>query len=108
MIRKDIAMAAYLATLVRESDDFELVTAESLGIVCFRFIGSQGSHGAALDDVNAALLAAVERDGRVFITGTKLGGREVIRACIVNHRISREDIDYLLATIREVAAGLSL
>ena len=48
-------------------------------------------------------LAALEEDGRVFITGTTLNGRFVIRACVNNHRKQEKDIDYLLETIREVA-----
>ena len=63
---------------------------------------------AALNELNARLLDALEGDGRVFITGTQLNGQHVIRACIINHRMVREDIDFLLQTIRDVAAQVEL
>lgn len=104
MIRKDIDITKYLAQKVDEADDFELVSFEPLAIVCFRYISGKAADPSTLDDINARLLEALERDGRVFITGTRLDERQVIRACIINHRMARNDIDYLLATIREVAA----
>ena len=29
--------------------------------------------------------------------------RQVMRACVINHRIARADMDYLLETVRDVA-----
>ena len=43
-------------------------------------------------------------DGRVFITGTKLNGEFVLRACLINHRKQAASVDYLLETIRNVAS----
>lgn len=108
MISKDIASADYLAGCIAQSDDFELVTSGPLAIVCFRYLGRDSSDAAALNDLNARLLEALERDGRVFITGTQLNGQHVIRACIINHRMVRADIDFLLQTIRDVAAHVEL
>jgi len=102
MIEKDIATADYLASLIRKSEDFELVSAGPLAIVCFRYLGKAAATDEAVDEINARLLAALERDGRIFITGTKLEGRQVIRACVINHRIANEDADYLLEVIREL------
>lgn len=104
MIRKDIALARYLANIVSAAPDFELVTDAGLGIVCFRYCGTNGADGDALNRLNGELLRALEADGRVFITGTDLDGQRVLRACIINHRMAEPDIDYLIAVIREVAA----
>jgi aromatic-L-amino-acid decarboxylase len=46
--------------------------------------------------LNSWLLDALEKDGRVFLSGTKIHGMKVLRACSVNHRLLREDVDYLL------------
>jgi len=44
----------------------------------------------------------LEKDGRVFLSGTKIHGKRALRACSVNHRLRREDVDFLLDVIREV------
>ena len=106
MIDKDIAAADYLATRIREAKDFELVSSGELAIVCFRYIRQGSLDETSLDRLNAQLLEALERDGRLFITGTKLKGRQVIRACIINHRIQNADIDVMLEIIRDLAGTL--
>ncbi len=103
MIAKDIELADYLARCCDEASDFETVTAGPLAITCFRYIAGGGLDADELDAFNARLPDALEKDGRVFITGTRLHGRPVLRACIINHRFARSDIDYLLEVIREVA-----
>lgn len=105
MIEKDIALAGYLADLVEQSADFELCSRDILGITCFRYTG-----GMKEDEVIAAfnqlLIPALEADGRVFITGTRLNGKFVIRACVNNHRKDRGSIEHLIETIRSVAETL--
>ena len=52
-----------------------------------------------------ALVGAVER--RVFLSGTKIHGKRVLRARSVNHRLRRQDVDFLLEVIREVGRLLA-
>jgi hypothetical protein len=56
--------------------------------------------------LNHRLLEALEKDGRVFLSGTKIHGKKVLRACSVNHRLRREHVDFLLDVIREVGGSL--
>lgn len=125
MIRKDIQLTCYLAEQIHQCEDLELVSPPCLGIVCFRYIGATAtaaSNGsldqhdkqqnqeqleAQIDRWNRLLIPALEQDGRVFITGTTLHQRRVVRACLINHRLSEENIDYLVAVVREVAASIS-
>ena len=108
MIAKDIALTRYLAGQVDAAEDFALVPGGKLGIVCFRFLGREGEAADErnIDSLNVELIPALEADGRVFITGTRLFGRPVIRACTINHRTQRRDMDYLLVVIREVGNRL--
>jgi aromatic-L-amino-acid decarboxylase len=76
-----------------------------LSVVCFQYRTSDTSvhkDEKYLDDLNSWLLDALEKDGRVFLSGTKIHGMKVLRACSVNHRLLREDVDYLLDVIRDV------
>lgn len=109
MMRKDLDLTRYLEKQIQASADFELLTQSDLAIACFRYLGPDPSRAldeSAIAELNQALIPALEADGRVFITGTRLKGKFVIRACIINHRKSEASIDYLLDVIRDVGSKL--
>lgn len=101
MIQKDIDLTDYLNEQILASRDFELVAASELAISCFRFTGGLKDAEAILQ-LNKDLIPALEQDGRVFITGTRLQGEFVLRACLINHRKNKATTDFLLQVIREV------
>ena len=105
MIQKDIDLTYYLADLIRTSKDFELKSISDLAIVCFRYKGNLENESKIIE-INQQLISALEADGRVFITGTKLKGEFVLRACLINHRKQKSSVHYLLDTIRDVASKL--
>jgi len=107
MMQKDLALTRYLEQQIQSSTDFELMSQSDLAIACFRYIGNQRD-AAQIIAINHALIPALEKDGRVFITGTRLRGEFVLRACIINHRKNTESIDYLLHVIRDVARKITL
>ena len=110
-IEHDIALAHYLAARVRELDPLELTAPPSLSIVCFRFVGdggvSQKRDEAALASVNRALVERLQLGGEAFITSTELHGRFSLRACVVNHRSRREDIDRMLEEVTRIGCDLA-
>lgn len=106
-IAHDLALASYLATRVEEASDLELVAPQTLSIVCFRYaprILRDDPH--RLDSLNRALLEEIQLGGQAFLSSTTLQGRFVLRACIINPRASRRDIDALVDLVR--ARGESL
>ncbi|WP_435357279.1 pyridoxal phosphate-dependent decarboxylase family protein [Emticicia sp. SJ17W-69] len=105
MIQKDIDLTNYLIQLIEKSSDFELKSKAELAVACFRYKGNL-SDDEAIADLNQKLIPALEADGRVFITSTKLNGEFVLRACLINHRKTETSTEYLLDTIRDVASGL--
>ncbi len=106
MIQKDIDLTNYLAKQIEASSDFELKSTSHLAIACFRYKGTFSTE-EDIDAVNRKLIPALEKDGRVFITGTKLHEQFVIRACLINHRMHEGTVDRLLTVIREVAKELN-
>ncbi len=106
MIQKDIDLAQYLSDTIESSEDFELVRNSDLAISCFRFIGNCESE-EEIEQLNRKLIPALEKDGRVFITGTTLNSKFVIRACLINHRMHKGTVDYLVNVIREVGNSLA-
>jgi aromatic-L-amino-acid/L-tryptophan decarboxylase len=101
MIQKDIDLTDYLNECIQQTTDFELVAKSELAISCFRYKGNLTDKKAVLQ-LNQQLIPALEKDGRVFITGTRLNNEFVLRACLINHRKNEPTVAYLLDVIREV------
>jgi len=106
-ITRDIALAEHLARLVDASVDLERL-ATGLSIVCFRYAPPPLRGDAArLDALNKTLLETLQRRGQVFLSSTTLDGTFMLRACIINPRTQPEDLEYLVALVRELGAQLA-
>ena len=105
MMQKDIDLTHYLADSIKQSSDFELKSVSDLAVACFRYKGKLTTE-SAIEALNQRLIPALEADGNVFITGTKLNNQFVLRACLINHRKQKTSIDFLLETIRRVASEI--
>jgi aromatic-L-amino-acid/L-tryptophan decarboxylase len=104
-IQGDIDHAKYLGELIEKSDDFELMAPVPLSIVCFRFKPVSMSDVDA-EQYNRRLAHAIEQDGRIFLTATKIHGKTALRTCFINPRTTRMDVERILDVIRDVAAQL--
>jgi glutamate/tyrosine decarboxylase-like PLP-dependent enzyme len=100
LIEHDLSLADHLAARVEREPALELWAPRGLSIVGFRLRG----HGEAADALNRAVLRDVQLGGRAFITGTVLGGRYWLRACIINHRATEADVDAMVDAVLEAAA----
>lgn len=101
-IRANLDDARALADSVRSTPELEVIGFGDLSAVCFRH---RGPANASADEVNAwnlALLQRVQQRGRVYLSNAILEGRFCLRACITNHRTTREDA---LAVVPEVLAA---
>jgi glutamate/tyrosine decarboxylase-like PLP-dependent enzyme len=81
-----------------------------LSICCFRYVppGLPAREGREeyLDLLNERLMTETQQDGRVFFSNAVLGGRFVLRVCIVNFRTEAEDLEAVLDVAAEVGARL--
>jgi len=108
-IESNIEIMRYLAERIDESRDFIRLAPVPLSVVCFQYRTPDVAvhrDQKYLNGLNHQLLEALEKDGRVFLSGTKIHGKTVLRACSVNHRLRSEDVDLLLDVIREVGGSL--
>jgi aromatic-L-amino-acid decarboxylase len=108
-IESNIEIMRYLADRIDQSQDFVRFAPVPLSVVCFQYRSLDPSvHGDQeyIDELNNRLSEALEKDGRIFLSGTKIHGKKVLRACSVNHRLRREDVDFLLDVVREVGCLL--
>jgi aromatic-L-amino-acid decarboxylase len=102
-IAEDIRLATYLAQLVAEAEDFELIAGPGLSICCFRHAPGHLDE-PALDTHNERILQALQRDGRVYLSNATIDRRFALRACITNFRTSRADVERVVTVVRELAA----
>jgi aromatic-L-amino-acid decarboxylase len=102
-LRRHIALAQEFAGWVEAEADWEIAAPHPLSVVCYRYAPA-GLGPEAADERNAAILNAVNADGRIFISSTRLHGRTVLRLAIGNERTTREDVVLAWQIIRDAAA----
>jgi len=105
-IDRSLDLAELAARYVEASDELELLTPPSLGVVCFRrrFAGADERELARMND---ALVDALERSGLGLVSSTRLDGRYAIRLCPLNHTSRPEDVTRVLSFLEQAdpAAG---
>lgn len=104
-IQEDINHAKYLAGLIEESEDFELLAPVPLSIVVFRYAPKNASE-AEIASKNKKLLSAIEQDGRIFLTGTKVRGKTALRVCFINPRTQMKHVKNILDVVRNLGSSL--
>jgi aromatic-L-amino-acid/L-tryptophan decarboxylase len=118
-IEKDLACARHLESLVRASEDFEMLAPVELSIFCFRHVppplkqarasadeGERLRIDEQLDALNERLLIELQRDGSSYLSNARLGGRFSLRGCVMNYRTTFRDMEILLQNLRRVAAAI--
>ena len=107
-----MALSRELHQLAAQHPQLEALT-QSLSITTFRYvpIDLRGRIGAPdveeyLNHLNDALLTRVEQSGEAFLSRAEVGGTVALRACIVNFRTTREDLEAVVALCVRVGAVL--
>ena len=107
MISDDMSLSRHLHALVQKHPDFEAMT-QHLSIATFRYVPRDLPDGPEREDylqrLNQELLSRVERSGEAFLSNAMVNGRFALRACIVNFRTSRADIEALLPLLSRLGA----
>ena len=105
MVSEHIALAERVEAWVAAADDFEVVSPCALSICTFRYVPtdvdpSDPGAGGYLDTLNRDIEAAANAHGSFLITGTTINRKQVLRVCIVNHRITWERLERMLLKLR--------
>ena len=94
MIGDDIKLAAALFEIANNHPELEAVT-HSLSITTFRFVPAGVTDEAYLNKLNEELLNRLQKGGEVFVSNAVVDDKYLLRACIVNFRTRRSDIEAL-------------
>src|SRR5436190_15114689 len=131
-LREFVRLANVFADWIKSDNRFELVAGASMGVVCFRYIGSHGSPGRASpaarphrgeqavvaphfanrpneskgDQLNSEIVEKINTSGRAYLTHTKLHGRTVLRVGLGNVLTTEEHLRDAWELIRETANEL--
>ena len=99
--------AAYLARLVRDADDLELINDPDLSICCFRYDPPElAQHPAGVDRLNSQIRTQLQDEGEYYLSPTDVCGRPALRVCICSHTTRAVHMEKLVERVRE--AGRSL
>ena len=106
MIADDIALAQRLFERVQATPRLEAATRQ-LSITSFRYRPAGLTDQAAIDALNRALLARLQRSGRAYLSQAVVDGRFLLRACVVNFHTEAAHIDALPTLVVELGDALA-
>ena len=102
MIREHLRLGELFGGWVDADPAFELAAPVSFALICFRH-RPDGLGETGLERHNRALLARINRSGRVHLVGTTLKGRFVIRMAIGQRTTREEHVRAAWDLIRDAA-----
>lgn len=102
VIRNHVAWSVELCERLRAESDFEIVSEPVLSLFSFRH-ASRGDP----DQHNIALVNAINDDGRIYLTQTRVDGRIAIRFQAGQFDMTREDAEAAFEVITEIARKLA-
>ena len=102
VIRNHVAWCVELCERLRADADFEIVSEPVLSLFSFRHKSADDP-----DQHNIALVNAINDDGRIYLTQTRVDGRIVIRFQAGQFDMTREDAAAAFDVITEVARKLA-
>ena len=103
MIRNHIAWSRGLCERLRATPDFEIVTEPAFSLFTFRYAPDRGGD---LDALNLRLVEAINADGRIYLTQTRVDDRVVIRFQTGQFECTKADVAAAYDAITETAAAL--
>jgi aromatic-L-amino-acid decarboxylase len=103
MIRNHVEWSGELASRLAAQPGFEIVTEPMLSLFSFRH---QARDERLTDEHNLSLVSAINDDGRIYLTQTRVDGRVAIRFQAGQFDSARSDVDLAFDVITEVAARL--
>jgi len=106
-VRRGFERAEQAERLLRDRDDWAVVTPAQMGIVTFRCVPDEWAD-AEVDALNGRLAAALSAEGDIFLTKTTLDGRPVLRLCPINPRTTEEDMRDTIDRLDELRQEMSV
>jgi glutamate/tyrosine decarboxylase-like PLP-dependent enzyme len=91
-----------MAKWIEQSDTFELAAPQTLPILNFRVKGI--SSEAESEAVNIAIVDAVTRDGKMWISRTTVRGQSVLRMMVISYLSDESNLESLQKALTAAAS----
>lgn len=105
-IDRQLNLAQTFVAWLRASEHFELAAPQTLPIVAFRFKGAKLSP-EELSEIHACIVEGVTRDGRRWISETKVNGNSVLRMMVISYLTEERHLAELGKALSAAANKLS-
>ncbi|HEX8063107.1 MAG TPA: aminotransferase class I/II-fold pyridoxal phosphate-dependent enzyme, partial [Allosphingosinicella sp.] len=97
-----IGLARYFHERLSAKAGWETGPAPDLSIVAFRYRPASGD----IDAFNRNLLQQLQEEGRIFLSGTRIGGADWLRCAILSFRTHLKHVDEAIEVLARLAAAL--
>jgi aromatic-L-amino-acid decarboxylase len=98
-------LAKWAAKELRKIPDMEITAEPQLSLVAFRLVRA-GFSNDEINDMNRRLLAGVNARQRVFLTPTLIGGKFILRICVLHFRTHMDRMEEALEDIRAAVQAI--
>jgi glutamate/tyrosine decarboxylase-like PLP-dependent enzyme len=101
-LAEKIHLARYFYEQLQRIDGFEVGPYPDLSIVTYRYLPKRGN----ADAFNQRLMQALQRDGTIFVSSTRVEHKLVLRAAIVSYRTHVDAVNEAIAVLASTAKQL--
>jgi glutamate/tyrosine decarboxylase-like PLP-dependent enzyme len=98
-LEEKLLLARYFHEQIRKQERVEVGPPPDLSVVTFRYTPERGDP----DEFNRRVLQALHRDGRIFLTSTRLNGRFWLRVAVLCATTHGEHIDLAIKVLKQAA-----
>lgn len=106
-LKEKLLLARYFHGRLQELPDWEVGPPPDLSVVTYRYLPPRGD----VNEFNRRLVAAVQNEGKFFISSTQLNGRFTLRLAVMHFRTHLADVELALEQLqyhaRRLCEGLS-
>jgi aromatic-L-amino-acid decarboxylase len=102
-LQEKLELARWAYDQLREEPYLEMLDEPQLSVVAFRARPASGD----ASQFGAELLRRVNARRRVVLSSSEMGGRYVLRICVLSFRTHRERVEHAVTAIREEGRKLS-
>jgi len=103
-ISAGIALGHHAEARVHATEELEVLTPSSLGILCFRARPLKGMRRPEVDEWNRRIQDLVVSEGTAMISSTRINGDFSLRICPMNYRTRPRHVDQVVDRIQQLAA----
>lgn len=106
IIRSHIDYTVWIESEIVNAPDFELTIPRTMNLVCFRYKPSGIDSQEELNELNAKIMDALNKSGKIYLTHTKINGNFSMRMSIGQTNVTLDHVKNAWSLIQEMAHKL--